>query len=74
MRATAPWQGRLARLARLAGARTRPTIAPRHRLPIPMDKSTFHAALQQRFADVTPHVAACGMQLTAVDEDRKSVV
>ncbi|MEC9362367.1 MAG: PaaI family thioesterase [Sinimarinibacterium flocculans] len=34
-----------------------------------MDKSTFHAALQQRFADVTPHVAACGMQLTAVDDN-----
>ena len=33
-----------------------------------MDKTSFHAALQQRFAEVTPHVAACGMELTAVDE------
>ncbi|MES0874141.1 PaaI family thioesterase [Sinimarinibacterium thermocellulolyticum] len=34
-----------------------------------MDRTGFHATLQRRFAEVTPHVAACGMRLTAVGDD-----
>lgn len=34
-----------------------------------MNTTSFHAALRQRFAEVTPHVAICGMQLTSVDAD-----
>lgn len=34
-----------------------------------MDRPTFHATLKQRFTEVTPHAAACGMQLTAVDDN-----
>jgi acyl-coenzyme A thioesterase PaaI-like protein len=34
-----------------------------------MSTSPFHAALRERFAEFTPHVAVCGMQLTAVAVD-----
>lgn len=34
-----------------------------------MSTSPFHSALRQRFAQFTPHVAVCGMRLTAVDTE-----
>jgi uncharacterized protein (TIGR00369 family) len=34
-----------------------------------MDRSSFHETLKRRFPEVTPHASACGMRLTAVDDD-----